>query len=152
MATVTQISQTEFDGRAPVLRVIVHEHPRRWGKVQLPGAADALVLSWRSDRVDPMVSVDPHTTTLWIGVDQRLVGIGSEGNTLFAIGLDSVFLLIRHFEQYSVVLCEDQVIAINHDHSLRRMVHLREIPQDVDVRDGQCVVRFIDGSVDEVAI
>jgi hypothetical protein len=75
-----------------------------------------------------------------------------EGNTLFSIGLGSFFLRIRHFVKYSVVLCEDRIIAINHDHTLRRILEVTEIPEEVDIKDGKCTVRFIDGTTDEVAI
>lgn len=142
---LTQISEAEFSAVDPIFRVIVHDHPRKFGSLRLPDASHALTLCWRSELVDPIVVSDPSSSAVWIGVDQRLACVSPMGNTLFSIGVSSSVLQIRRFEKYIVALCEAQILALNRDYTLRKLCDLRDLPDQVDVDGDELVVTFTDG-------
>jgi hypothetical protein len=149
---LTFISEDTFEAHNPMFRVIVHEHPRRFGLLQLPDAPYPLTLCWRSTLVDPVILFNHHSSSIWIGVDQRVVCISRQGTTLFALGLDSPLITISDFAAYVIVLCETHAYAINADYSLRAITDLREIPDGIEMQDGQVIVTFIDGAVEVLHI
>jgi len=139
----TTISEHEFLSGDPIFRVIVHDHPRQFGSLRLPEASHILTLSWRSDLIEPIIESD--SSSIWIGVDQRIVCVSPLGTILFSMGLDSFLLQIKHFQACTVALCETQVIAINHDHTIRKMCYLREIPDSVEMKNNELIVMYLDG-------
>jgi hypothetical protein len=142
---VDQITEIDYYSVDPIFRVIVHGDPRKFGTVLLPGQSRRVVLCWRSDLVQPMTVFDPQTSTVWIGVDQRVVAIGAEGNVVFSIGLNSNFVQVLPLRQCAVVLCETQAVAVNSDYSLRRILDLPDIPDAARSQDNKLAVTFVDG-------
>jgi hypothetical protein len=141
----TEISERQFDESDPIFRVIVHDYPWKFGSLQLPKASHALTLCWRSELVDPVISSNPFSLGVWIGIDQRIACVTPEGNTLFSMGLRASLLQIKHFAECTIVVSEDQALAIDHAYTLRRIYDLIEIPDTFDIQDGQFTVIFIDG-------
>lgn len=111
-----------------------------------------MTLCWCSDGFQPLIVPDPLSSTVWIGVDERIVCLSCEGSTRFSIGLSSQIVRILLFERCVVVLCETQALAINPDFSLRRIAPLREIPDNADMKGDTLIVTFIDGESETISI
>jgi hypothetical protein len=144
-AVLREISAEAYERSAPLCRIIVHDSPRRFAALRLPGTSQQLTLCWRSDLVEPILAVDPWSSSLWVGVDQRLAGVSAEGRLLFSIGLMTSLLDIRHVEGFTVALCDGQLVAVNRDHSVRAIYDLRDVPDTVDAGEGRATVRYVDG-------
>jgi hypothetical protein len=149
---LTEISQEEYDKTNPILRVIVDDNPRKFGRVVLPNASSPVVICWHSDLVQPLITADPQTSVIWIGIDQRIVCLSSEGSVLFSIGLNSNILQILFFQGVITALTETEAIAINQDFSIRRIVGLRDLPETADLDGDRLVVTFIDGETAALSI
>lgn len=143
---LTQMSESEFNDTDPAFRVIAHDHPWRFGRLQLLRASHPLVMSWRSDLIEPTLIRDEELEVVWIGVDQRLACVSFDACTLFSVGLASRILQLKNFEGFTVALCETEVLVVNHDYTLRAICSLPEIPDTVDMRDGKLVVALLDGN------
>ena len=142
---VANISQTEFEGWSPALKVIVHDHARRFAAILHAASSQQFAISWRSEIVEPVVVTGTHSE-LWIGVDQHTACIANEGNVIVSIGLASSLLNIICFQDYVAVLCETEVVLFNADQSIRRIQGLRDIPNDITECDGNLVVTLEDGT------
>jgi hypothetical protein len=152
MLMLTPISEDEYNSGDPIFRVIVHDHPRKFGSFRCKSASHPLTLCWRSDLVQPLIVPDPQGEVVWIAIDQRVVCLAPQGNVLFSMGLSSPILQLLLFPSCAVGLCETQAFAINSDHSIRRIVDLREIPEMADLRDGKLVVTFSGGETESIPI
>jgi len=142
---ITAITEAEFNGIDPANRVIVHDYPRRFARLQLPHAASPLGMCWRSDMIEPTLAQDKKSSVLWVGVDQRLVCVALDGGIRFSMALASSLLQIKIYAEFAVALCESQILVINQDSSLRRMDDLPDIPDGVDVQDGKIIIMLLDG-------
>lgn len=152
MLMLTLISEDEYNKGDPIFRVIVHDHPRKFARIQLSHASHPLTLCWRSDLIQPLIVSDSEGSTVWVGIDQRIACLASEGNVLFSMGLSSPVLQLFLFPTCILGLCETQAIAINPDYSIRRIVDLRDFPDSADFRDGKLVVTFSDGETESFSI
>lgn len=138
------ISKEEFERWAPSLKVIVHEHARRYSSMELGGSRQAVAMSWRSDAIEPVVAVSEQAET-WIGVDQRVACVSGDGRVVVSLGMASSVLDVRCFGDCTVVLCETEVVVFNRDFSIRAISELGDIPNEVQQRDGRLFVVFDDG-------
>ncbi len=143
---ITTITATEFDGIDPTNQVIVHDYPRRFACLHLPHAASPLGICWRSELIEPILVQDSNSSVLWVGIDQRLVCVTMDGAIRFSIALASSLLQILNYTEFTVALCESQVLVINENSSIRRMDELPDIPDSVDLQDGRIIILLLDGS------
>ena len=149
---LTKISKDEFNKGDPIFRIIIHDYSWSFGSLHLPNASHDLTLGWRSDSIDPVIESDPLSSTIWIGVDQRVACVSPQGTILFSLGLFTPLLNIKLFDECIIALCETEAIAINRDYSIRRICDLREIGASVDIEDGKLIVTFIDGEKEAFSI
>jgi hypothetical protein len=147
-----KISESDFNKIDPMFRIIIHDYSRSFGSLHLPNASHDLTLCWRSDMIDPVIVSDPVSSTLWIGVDQRVICVSLQGNVLFSLGLSTFFFDIKLFDEFIMVQCETELIAVNRDYSIRKIYDLREISAEVYIKDNQLVVTFIDGEKEVFSI
>lgn len=141
----SHIPETAFEKTDPIFRVIVHDHPRKYGFLQPPQASHHLAVSWRSDLIDPVIVTDQEAQAVWVGVDQRVACVSFRGSMLFSMSLTSSLIQIKTFEKFVLILCETQAIAVNRDHTLRRVCDLNDIPDAVDVKGDKLTVTSVDG-------
>jgi hypothetical protein len=151
MDYIKSISVKEYHAWKPCLKVIVHETPRRFGAIiQVNGAGNA-ALSWRSDNVEPVV-LRNSASSLWVGVDQRVVCITPEPAVLFSLGLNGNFLNIHCFPTVVAVLCDTEVILINEDYSIRNICAMKEIPKSINsVGNNQLFVTYDDNTTELIS-
>jgi len=147
-----EISHAEYERSDPILRLVVHDHPRRFGSIRLQLASAPHVLCWRSDLIDPVIRPHPAVPAIWIGVDQRIACVSHEGTTLFSIGLNTSILDILFTENCVLGLCETEVLLVNPDYSIRQISGLREIPESATVEADKLVIRFLDGKSEEIPV
>jgi len=107
-----------------------------------------VALSWRSQLIEPVV-VD-NGPSVWVGVDQRVACTTREGTILFSLGLGSVLLNIKCFPEFVAILCDAELLTVNRDYSIRGVHHLDDVPDTIQVTNGQLVVTFIDGQTEIV--
>lgn len=150
MSLITNISSEEFDQwQVPSMKVIVHQHPRRFASVRLADAPCDAALSWQSDLVEPVVIRSRER--LWVGVDQRVVCLSDSGLILFSVALHTRLLELQIHTPFLVVLCESEVMTINDDFSIRAIHPLVDIPAGVAIVDGKLVVTLDDGTIETLA-
>lgn len=139
------ISQECFDQREASQMVIVHDHARKYAAVQLPDCVKGVVISWRSDSVNPVLLAGMQSD-IWIGIDQRVVSITHQGQTKFSIGLASHFLKFYNLEDCMGILCETELVLVNGDYSIRNIHGLTNIPDSLVRRDSKLIVKLINGN------
>jgi hypothetical protein len=144
MTAIIEISEEEYKKSPAISRVIDDEKPRRFARLILSRTSAEVFMSWHSDLINPLVSSNREETLTWIGIDQRLVAVSSEGSIQFSIRLNSNILQLITLD-VTVAVCELAIVIINSNFSIRRIVELQEIPDHVDVRDSTLVVEYIDG-------
>jgi len=142
-----EISAEAFARWSPPQKVIVHEHARRFGAIDLVKSGQSIAISWRSEIVEPVVVVGDQSD-IWVGVDQRIACVRSDGSIVVSLGLASSVLHLRYFSSGAVVLCETEAVVFNRDFSIRAIRGLGELPCDVVARGGERFVVFEDGSQD----
>lgn len=143
------ISLEEFERWQPALKLIVHEHSRRFAAVAVEGSSTEAALSWRSEVVEPVVVLS-RKSELWVGVDQRVACIARDGRIVVSIGLASSLLDIRCLRDCVAVLCETEVVLFNVDHSIRKIHGVCDIPNDIAECDGKVIVTLDDGTQENV--
>ena len=143
------ISVEQFEHWPPALKVISHEHARRFAFLALANCAQGVALSWRSESVDPVV-LSGGQSEVWLGVDQRVVCVTDQGMTLFSLGLGSSLLDIARFDDSTAVMCDGEVVVVNADYSIQRIHGLADIPKAVCFRNGKFVITFIDDSEETI--
>jgi hypothetical protein len=150
MDLLRRISAKEFETWTPAMKVIVHDHPRRFASLTLRGGKEDGALCWRSDLVEPVVLID-ESALIWIGVDQHVVCITHTGTILFSIGLGSSLLDIKRFPDVVAILCDAEVLLINLDYSIRRVCALGDVPSTIQLVNDKLVVTFVDGGTEMLA-
>ncbi len=149
MSSLRSISATEFERWQPALKVIAHEHARKFAVVTLESGLE-FALSWRSDLIDPVI-LPGSPSEIWMGVDQRLACVDKVGHIMLSLALASSLLTVKRLSQCVAVVCETEVIAFNADHTIRRIYGLPDIPSDITEGNGKLVVSFEDGTSLSVA-
>lgn len=148
MPILTDISEEEFERSDPMFRVIAHDTAATWrfASLKLPAASQALTMSWYSSTIEPVIEINPSTSAIWVGVDLRVVCLSPVGSVLFSMGVSTYLLNIIHFPTCTVVLCQTELIAVGHDYTLwRTALGMREIADEVEMKDNQFVVTYING-------
>jgi hypothetical protein len=144
------ISEQEFLSSDPIFRIIVHDNARKYSSFKPPQASHTFTMSWRSELVDPVVEI--NSSSIWIGVDQRIVCASPLGSILFSMGLDGVILEIKHFPQFTVALCDTHLIAINTDYTLRVLVHLKDLPDSLEMIKGELIIKYVSGEQEVISV
>lgn len=143
--TLRAISAEDFDRWQPALKVIAHDHARRFAAIAMAGGKPDAAISWRGETIEPVLRAGSQSE-LWIGIDQRVACISVDGRTVVSIGLASSLLNIQCFRHCVAVLCEAEVILFNPDYSIRAIRAVPEVPSDIAERDGNIVVTLDDGT------
>jgi hypothetical protein len=149
LTSVKPISSEEFDLWQPALKVIVHDHARRFARVSLDLCPHEFAISWRSDSIEPVVH-RCNKSELWLGVDQRAVCIAHDGTIVASIGLSSFLVDIACLKACVAVLAETDVVLFNTDHSIRKIHGLRDNANSISEIDGKIFVKFEDGRLEIV--
>jgi len=139
---LVKISAQEFERWQPSLRVISHSHPRRFASLHVGDMS--IALSWQSDLVEPTMLRWKGAT--WVGIDQRVACVTDQGEIVFSLGLGSRLLDLKPVSAYLVIMCDDTLLSVNEDHSIRAIHRLGDIPSDVAFLDGRLVVTTADGA------
>lgn len=147
MSTLTAIFATEFENWTASLKVIFHDHPRRFASFKVAEGVE-VALSWRSDQIEPIVVHDATSGVVWLGVDQRVACVTFQGRTMFSIGLGSSLLDIKRFPSCVAILCDAELITVNCDYSVRGVHRLSDVPGAVELNDGSLVVTLVDGQIE----
>ncbi|MFT3925548.1 MAG: hypothetical protein QM778_23615 [Myxococcales bacterium] len=143
MGRLVPLSAEIFAEVPPVNRLIVHEHSRRFAKLTLNRTQATLGLSWPSDMIEPVVVEGDGT--VWIGVDQRVACVSELGETLFCVALSGFLYEIYCIPEFTAIVCDDQVLTVSRDWSIREMRGLSEIPTGIETVGATVVVTTADG-------
>lgn len=144
---IRSIPSAEFDSWPSELKVIAHNHARRFAAFKRGEKAKEVALSWRSDIIEPIVVAESEDhSDVWIGVDQRVACVSNDGVIFVSIGLNSCLIDIRRLHRSLAVICETEIILFNDDYSICAIHGMNNIPSELDERDGKMIITFIDGS------
>lgn len=143
---IHQLTEAEFEGSDVSQCLFAQEHARRFGCIQLPHSEKRVVFSWRSDLLDPCVLFDSNTDVTWIGVDERVGAIRSDGVILCSIELDTPLQTILGFQGGVVVVCELAAIICDDRGNELRSIDFPDVALESAVRGNQLDVHFVDGN------
>jgi hypothetical protein len=147
------VSEKEFKDTDCARQIISHKNPRKFALLQIDENHGEYGLSWCGDLIDPITFVNEITSTVWIGVDQRLVAISKlKGNIVVSLTLDSNLIDIVSSEPTIAALSETELFLFNSNGSIQLMKALPEIGSELSVTDDGFCVNMIDGgtlSVDD---
>lgn len=151
-ATTTNISKNEFDDYEPSRRLFVHEHARRFARLELPDSQHTVAISWRSHTIEPSVVVDTISNTTWVGIDDRLASVANDGQILFSLGLTSQLLTLELREGKAVAICELQAIVVRDNGSINTIIEFPDVVDDFSITDDHLSASFMDGGTAEFSI
>lgn len=144
MTVVQPISDDDFETWPAGLKVIVHDHPRRYGCLRLRGGA-TVAIAWRSDRIEPVIVEEEESGVVWVGVDERVACVSPDGTTVFAVALGNYVLDIKVFSDRVVIVGEAVLLSVNRTYSIRSIVELEDLPVDIDVVADGLLVHYAGG-------
>lgn len=147
MIVLEYISEEEFNKHNPIFRVIEHPGARKYALVEPPGISQPFVLSWFSELIEPVIVANTFSGATWLGVDQRVCCISSQGSIVASLGLPSVLLHIKCFEFYTVVLCDIIALVFNQNYSLQGSYNLPELPFDAEINQDKLIVTCENGYI-----
>lgn len=153
MTTTTKtLTKDEFDDYETNLRLFTHEHARRYACLELPDSERTFAFSWRSDMIEPSVVVDESGNTIWVGVDDRLASVSSDGQIRFSLALSSQLLTVELKGGKAVAVCELQAIVVSEGGSINEIIDFPDAVDDFSVNDTSISASFMDGSSAEFPI
>ena len=86
---IQPISQSQFQQLPDVRQIISHDYARKYGAIVLENL-ETFELSWRSERVDPIVELSSDKTIAWLGVDQQLIALNLNQGRICVAGSQCV--------------------------------------------------------------
>lgn len=86
---IQPISQSQFQQLPGVRQIISHDYARKYGAIVLENL-ETFELSWRSERVDPIVELSSDKTIAWLGVDQQLIALNLNQGRICVAGSQCV--------------------------------------------------------------
>jgi hypothetical protein len=144
-----RISEAAFLASEPNRRLIAHEYARCFADLRLPDCVAPLKISWRSDSLEPTITMDERGPTTWVGIDDRVAAVGGNGQIQFSIALDTPLLAILQWHAGVVAVCELSSIVIARTFCIRAILEFHDIPERYEMTDNQLLVAFMDGTVRE---
>ncbi|XGV98190.1 MAG: hypothetical protein ACAF41_04495 [Leptolyngbya sp. BL-A-14] len=148
MVHLQSISLEDFQAIDGVRRIIVHDHPRQFARLDLGEPLGCYGLSWRSDLpvIQPVIAYARDRQTLWVGVDQRLAAIDlRDGHICLSLALYSYLFQIVPLSDRTIILNELEVLLFNNaDCSLGHIESLPEIAADCSVTGTNLNIRLYD--------
>jgi hypothetical protein len=137
------ISEAEFWQTAACQRLISHEHPRRFARLEWENATHSYALSWRSDLIEPEIVSSSDQHTIWIGVDQQVAAVDvREGNIRLLLPLNHQLLQILTLPDSTAVLTETEIWLFNEDCSVRFKERLPDIPGAISIDEASGLLFF----------
>ena len=148
MVNLQSISLEDFQAIDGVRRVIVHDHPWQFARLDLGEPLGCYGLSWRSNLplIQPVIAYAHDRQTLWIGVDQRLAAIDlRDGHICLSLSLYSHLFQILPTSDCTIVLNELEVLLFsNSDCSLGHIQPLPDIAAGCSVTGSNLHIRLLD--------
>jgi hypothetical protein len=128
------ISEAEFWQMAACQRLISHDHPRKFARLEWANTAYSYALSWQSDSIEPEIVSSSDQNTLWIGVDQQVAAVDmKQGNVRLLLPLGHQLLQILTLPDSTAVLTENEIWLFQEDCSVRFKQSLPGIPGEIRV-------------------
>ncbi|XHX79306.1 MAG: hypothetical protein RBJ76_05070 [Stenomitos frigidus ULC029] len=144
---IQNIEEGDFSQIEGPRQVIVHDHARRFAAIDLGNNLGRYGISWRSDLVEPTVTLSSDASIAWIGVDQQLAAIRlHKGRICVCLALDANILQILAINNMAAVLTETEVLLFNPDCSIRLIQDLPELAEEMSFSDTTLVVRLLEGN------
>jgi len=128
-------------------QVIAHDFAQKFGVIELDSPLGCYGISWRSDLIEPSVTLSHENSTLWIGVDQRLVAVCLEtGRIYVSLALSTNLFTILSSESVIAVLTEMELIIFNQDYTIRSVIGLPDLSSEISISEPDLIIRLMDGS------
>ncbi|MFN7873790.1 MAG: hypothetical protein ACK5PB_00635 [Pirellula sp.] len=147
--TTKNISEHEFNEYDLRRRLFVHDNARRFAALMLPGSKLSVAFNWRSDIVEPSVVADECSRTTWVGIDDRLAAVASDGRIVVNLELSSQLLTVELRGGKAVAICELQAIVVNPDGSIHATFDFPDAVDDFSIAQNSLSASFMDGNAAE---
>lgn len=145
---IVRADETSFNALEGPRKLIVHEHSRRFAFLDMGHQHGRLGLSWRSDGIEPVARCSPDAALIWVGVDQRVAAVDARGGyARVLLVLEGSFLDVQFCFGRALVLTDTEAILFNPDCSIRKTVHLPDLPEKVVVAETGTCVELASGEV-----
>ena len=143
---IQPISQSQFQQLPGVRQIISHDYARKYGAIVLENL-ETFELSWRSERVYPIVELSSDKTIAWLGVDQQLIALNlNQGRICVALPLNSNIVQVLTADSFTAALTELEVLIFNQDYSIRYSQGLPDIGSEIVLQDCNVYIELIDGN------
>jgi hypothetical protein len=150
---IVETSEKEFNDIDHARQIIAHENSRKFAFLEIDKIHGKYGLSWCSDLVEPVIINSSTTSSVWIGVDQKLVSVSKlRGNIIAALKLNSNLIDIACSETITAVLTETEVFVFNHDGSIQLIKDLPEIGSGLSISNNTFCIDMIDGETLDIEI
>ncbi|MBW4470197.1 MAG: hypothetical protein KME45_07300 [Stenomitos rutilans HA7619-LM2] len=148
MVNLQSISLEAFQAIDGARRIIVHDHPRQFARLDLGESLGCYGLSWRSNLplIQPVIAYAHDRQTLWVGVDQRLAAIDlQDGHISLSLALYYNLFQILPTRDWVAVLTELEVLLFaNSDCSLFCSQALPDLAAELLIVNSDLVIRLDD--------
>ncbi|MBW4693751.1 MAG: hypothetical protein KME27_18555 [Lyngbya sp. HA4199-MV5] len=145
---IQSITAEDFQTIDGARRIIVHDHPRQFARLNLGEPLGCYGLSWCSDLplIQPVIQHSHDRQTLWVGVDQRLAAIDlQDGHISLSLALYYNLFQILPTRDWVAVLTELEVLLFdNSDCSLFCSQALPDLAAELSIINSDLVIRLHD--------
>lgn len=128
-------------------RIIVHDCPQQFARLDLKHPLGSYAISWRSgSAIQPIIHLSKSAHKLWVGVDQKIAAIDLENGYLcLSLTLSSHLFQILSLSDRVAVLAELEVLLFNAgDCSIQAIKQLPDIAADMLFVDSNLMIRLLD--------
>ena len=142
---IQSIDESLFNKIDGIRQIIAHDHARRFALINLNEIGD-YGISWRSDLIEPIVTLSYDQLTTWIGVDRQLAAIEiNHGRISVALSLTSNIVQILALPSLTAVLTELELLLFNMDKSIRCIKGLPDISSQISAYGKNLVIKSLEG-------
>jgi hypothetical protein len=143
---ICPITEQEFHTYGRSRRLFEHDSPRRYARIDIPGTDERIAISWRSDGVEPWVVIAPSSGAIFVGVDERLAVVGTNGEVLLSMLLESSLLTIERVDMHVIAVCELQAIVLDRLGRVESVIEFPDVIEQFSLSGSTLEASFMNGS------
>ena len=95
--------------------------------------------------ISPTTIASEANDITYIGVDERLAAIDSDGHVVFSMPLPSQLFTVQNAGSLTIAICELQAIVFGADGVTKSIIEFPDVLEDFSVEKEALFVSFLDG-------
>jgi len=144
---IHNITEQEFRLYEGCRQIVAEDSACQFAALDL-GDAGSYALGWNSSKViQPELELSFDKLTVWIGVNQYLVGISlSSGRICLSLKLHTNILEIKALEKMMAIRAETEILLLDSDFSIFFNESFPDITEEIQAIDNTLKIHFLEGS------